>query len=231
MSTWAMCSANRSTGPTVPLPTLPAVLGRLHLVRHGEVANPRHVCYGDLPGFGLSPIGRAQAAEAAAYLAACGAGLLLTSPLQRAVETAEAIGRRLGLPAVSDLRLTEWRLGVRWNGVVWENLPTAFPGELEAYLDHPADLPFSPESLEEAARRIAALADELGEQHPGAAAVLVSHQDPVQAARLLLTGGDLGDLHRSKPGHAAVLTLSPGHPWREIACWEPAAAGSRFPPV
>ena len=207
------------------------MLGRLYLVRHGEVANPRHVVYGDLPGFGLSPLGRTQAAEAAAYLAGCGAGLLLTSPLQRAVETAETIGRRLGLPAVADLRLTEWRLGGRWNGVIWEDLPTTFPGELEAYLDHPADLPFSPESLEEAAQRIAALVGELGEQHPGAAAVLVSHQDPVQAARLLLTGGDLADLHRAKPAHAAVLTLSPGRPWREIACWEPAATGARFPPV
>ena len=61
--------------------------------------------------------------------------------------------------------------------------------------------------------------------------MLVSHQDPVQAARLLLTGGDLAALHRRKPGHAAVLTLSPGAPWRETACWEPAAAGARFPPV
>jgi broad specificity phosphatase PhoE len=226
-----MCSANRSTGPTVPLPTLPAVLGRLYLVRHGEVVNPRHVCYGDLPGFGLSPLGRAQAEEAAAYLAGLGADVLLTSPLSRAVETAEAIGRRLGLPAVADLRLTEWRLGARWNGVIWEDLPTAFPGELEAYLDHPADLAFSPESLAEAAQRIIAVVGELGEQRPGGAAVLVSHQDPVQAARLLLTGGDLAALHRHKPSHAAVLTLLPGDPWSEAASWQPAAAGARFPPV
>jgi len=157
--------------------------------------------------------------------------MLLTSPLLRAVETAEVIGRRLGLPAIPDLRLTEWRLGVRWNGVVWEDLPSVFPGELEAYLDHPAHLPFSPESLAEAAERIAALVDELGEREPGAAAVLVSHQDPVQAARLFLTGGDLATLHHHKPGHAAVVTLLPGDPWREAACWEPSVAGVRFPPV
>jgi broad specificity phosphatase PhoE len=207
------------------------VLAALHLVRHGEVENPRHVCYGDLPGFGLSPAGRRQAEAAAAHLAAGGADVLLTSPLQRAVETARAIGRHLGLEPVADDRLTEWRLGVRWNGVVWEDLPSVFPGELEAYLDHPADLPFSPESLAEAAQRIAALVGELGEQQSGAAAVLVSHQDPVQAARLLLTGGDLAALHRHKPSHAAVLTLLPGDPWYEAACWEPAAAGARFPPV
>ena len=143
------------------------MLAALHLVRHGEVANPRHVCYGDLPGFGLSPAGRRQAAAAAGYLAGTGADLLLASPLRRALETARAIGRRLGLEPVVDDRLTEWRLGVRWNGVVWEDLPAAFPGELEAYLDHPADLPFSPESLAAAAQRLVAVAAELGEAPPG----------------------------------------------------------------
>ncbi|MFH1330095.1 MAG: histidine phosphatase family protein [Actinomycetota bacterium] len=207
------------------------MLGRLHLVRHGEVANPRHLCYGDLPGFGLSPAGRLQSEAAAAYLAAAGAELLLTSPLQRAVETAGIIGRFLGLPAAPDDRLIEWRLGVRWNGVVWEDLPTAFPGELEAYLEHPADLPFSPETLAAAAERIVALVDEVGSRHPGAAVVLVSHQDPVQAARLLLTGRELAALHCRKPGHAAVLTFTPGAPWREAACWEPAVFGTPFPPV
>ena len=207
------------------------MLGRLHLVRHGEVANPRHVCYGDLPGFGLSPAGRAQAEQAAAHLGKLGATLLFTSPLQRAVETAAAIGRRLGRNPVVDPRLTEWRLAMRWNGVVWEDLPEVFPGEVEAYLAHPADLPFSPETLEAAAARVAALVEDLGRHHPGAAAVLVSHQDPVQAARLLLTGADLSALHQRKPSHAAVVTLAPGTPWREVSVWEPDVPASPFPPV
>jgi broad specificity phosphatase PhoE len=207
------------------------VLGRLHLVRHGEVANPRHVVYGDLPGFGLSPLGRAQAEEAADYLAGHRADLLLASPLQRAVETAEAVGRRLDLAPALHPALTEWRLGMRWNGVVWEDLPRAFPGELEAYLEHPTDLPFSPESLAEVAARVVALVDDLGRRHPGSTVVLVSHQDPVQATRLALTGGDPASLHRRKPGHAAVLTLEPGAPWREVAWWEPAARSTTFPPV
>jgi len=207
------------------------VLGRLHLVRHGEVHNPRHVCYGDLPGFGLSPTGRRQAAAAARHLAAGGADLLLTSPLQRALETGAIIGRRLGLAASPEPRLTEWHLAMRWNGVIWEDLPTAFPGELEAYLEHPADLAFAPESIADAAGRVLDLVKELGRRHPGATAVLVSHQDPVQAARIALTGGTLASLHHDKPGHAAVLTFVPGSPWREVSRWEPAATGARFPPV
>lgn len=226
-----MCSGKCSTGVPYRLPTLPAVLGRLHLVRHGEVANPRHLVYGDLPGFGLSTLGREQAEEAAGYLAGRGADLLLASPLQRAAETAAIIGRRLGLSPLLDPALTEWRLAARWNGVVWEDLPAAFPGELEAYLDHPHDLAFSPESLAAAGQRVIDLIAELGRRHAGATAVIVSHQDPVQAARLLLTGADLATLHRRKPGHAAVLTFVPGPPWQEAAWWEPARAGTRFPPL
>lgn len=231
MSTWAMCSAKWGTALPYLLPTLPPVLGRLHLVRHGEVHNPGHICYGDLPGFGLSATGRLQAEDAGSYLSSAGADLLLCSPLQRAVETAEILGRHLGLDPAADGRLAEWGLGVRWAGVVWEDLPSAFPGELEAYLEHPADLPFAPETIAGAAARVAALVDDLVRRHPGKVAVLVSHQDPLQAARLHLTGGSLATLHRHKPGHCAVLTLAPGSPWRLVKAWEPGVAGTRFPPV
>ncbi len=207
------------------------MLARLFLVRHGEVHNPDHLCYGDLPGFGLSPAGRRQARAAAAHLARAGADLLFCSPLLRAQETARIIGRRLGLTPVLDQRLTEWRLGMRWAGVCWEDLPAAFPGELEAYLDHPADLPFSPESIEAAAGRVAALVEELGRAHPGRRAILISHQDPIQAARLLLTGERLKNLHRDKPAHGSVLTLSPGSPWQPAAAWNPPGPAAPFPPV
>jgi broad specificity phosphatase PhoE len=207
------------------------VLRRLYLVRHGEVHNPGHLCYGDLPGYGLSAAGREQAHRAAVHLAASGADLLVSSPLARALETAAIVGRLLELAPSTDVRLTEFGLGRRWAGVVWEDLPRAFPGELEAYLQHPDDLPFSPESASQAAARVAAVAEELGRLQPGAVAVLVSHQDPIQAARLYLTGGSLAGLNQGKPGHGAVLTLLPGTPWRLESVWEPDAAGSRFPPV
>jgi broad specificity phosphatase PhoE len=225
-----MCSTSSGTAPPYPFPTLPPVLARLFLVRHGEVHNPRHLCYGNLPGFGLSRAGRRQAGAAADHLAPVGAALLLSSPLRRAQETAAIIGSRLGLLPGTDERLTEWGLGFRWAGTVWEELPPAFPGELEAYFEHPADLPFSPEPLAAAAERVVSLVDELGRTHPGAQAILISHQDPLQAARLCLTGGRLADLHVDKPSHASVLTLEPGPPWRLTDLWRPPGPAAPFPP-
>ncbi|MBU1227380.1 MAG: histidine phosphatase family protein, partial [Actinobacteria bacterium] len=64
------------------------MLGRLHLIRHGEVLNPDRLVYADLAGFHLGERGRAEAAAIAAYLAAEPIEVIAVSPLERAVESA-----------------------------------------------------------------------------------------------------------------------------------------------
>ena len=59
-----------------------------------------------------------------------------------------------------------------------------------------------------------------GDLHDGDV-VIVSHQDPVQAARLSLTGRDLAGLHLDKPQHGTAITLKPGNPWTELTDWTP----------
>jgi len=207
----------------------------LQLVRHGEVENPDHVVYADLDGFGLSVRGVAQAEAAAAYLALTPVALVVASPLQRAQETARVIASaHPDARFIVDDGLTEWRLGSRWAGTVWEDLPDRFPGELEAYLAHPEDLPFSPEPLEAAGGRFAAAAAEAFASIPAGDVVIVSHQDPVQAGRLTLTGRSFDNFHQHKPGHAAVITLTPPvdpeSRWRRSDWWEP-DQGPAFPPL
>jgi broad specificity phosphatase PhoE len=79
----------------------------VHLVRHGEVENPRQVLYGRLPGYHLSADGRMMAKAAAGFLAGRDVTVLLTSPLERAQETAEPIAEEFGLTPVIDERLIE----------------------------------------------------------------------------------------------------------------------------
>lgn len=82
---------------------------RFHLIRHGEVHNPTGVVYGRMPGFMLSERGRRQAADAAHWLAASGADVraIVTSPLERARETAAPVEAAFGLTASSDDDLLE----------------------------------------------------------------------------------------------------------------------------
>ncbi len=204
------------------------------LVRHGEVENPDRVVYSDMPGFGLSSRGREEAAAAAEYLAGQSVAAIYASPLERAQETAAFISERCGVPVTTRDDLTEWLAARRWKGVTWEDLPTAFPGELEAYLEHPADLPFAEESIAELGARIVSAVYEVTAAHTGENVVVVSHQDPIQAGRLVLRGLPLAGLHLNRPGHCDVLTLETGDPWLEVGHWVPDIEGHpppEWPPV
>lgn len=207
----------------------------VHLVRHGEVDNPGRVVYADLPGFGLSDRGRSEARAAARHLAGMGVDHICTSPLQRARETAAVISEATGAGVESRDDLVEWHLGRRWAGVTWEDIPARFPGELEAYLEAPTELDFSPESLQELAERIAGAVQEVAAvRGAGDSVVIVSHQDPIQAGRLALLEQPLSTLQANKPGHCDVITLEPGSPWRELAHWQPQVPGPQpaaWPPV
>ncbi len=79
----------------------------VHLLRHGEVENPRGIIYGRLPGYHLSANGRSMARAAADFFSERAVVALFCSPLERAQETARPVAERLGLDIVTDDRLIE----------------------------------------------------------------------------------------------------------------------------
>ena len=192
-----------------------------HLVRHGEVDNPQHVVYADLPDFVLSAKGRAQADATGRYLASHPIGQIVCSPLERALETAKILAGRTAAPIATDDRLLEWQLSSRWAGTGWDDLPEVFPGELEAYLADPHDLPFAPESLAAVAARVAACVAEWS-NHEGSQTVFVSHQDPLHSGRLLLTGAEPRQFHHNKPAHCSITSLRKNNTgWAVARYWYP----------
>src|SRR5258708_19658525 len=94
----------------------------VHLLRHGEVSNPSGVLYGRLPGFHLSTEGEHMAKAAAAFLAGRDVTLLLSSPLERAQETAAPVAAQFGLEVRVDERLIE-----PWNHFQGERFDVGFP--------------------------------------------------------------------------------------------------------
>lgn len=65
----------------------------IHLIRHGEVYNPRQILYGRLPRFRLSETGRRQAMAAGRHLKNRRLQAVFSSPMLRARQTAEEILR------------------------------------------------------------------------------------------------------------------------------------------
>jgi len=79
----------------------------VHVMRHGEVHNPEKVLYGRLPDFHLSERGRRQAQSAADWLARNDVVYVVSSPLERAGETAAPIAAVHGLSIDTDEDLIE----------------------------------------------------------------------------------------------------------------------------
>ena len=156
----------------------------VHLVRHGEVENPKGVIYGRMPGYHLSERGRKQAEAAADRLADADLGVLWASPLERAQETAQAIGsRHPGIEIVTDERIIE-------SGTTVEGVGRS----AMAFLRSPRHWwhfrnPWGPswgESFNDIRARMVAAIEDAVEQADGKEVAVVSHQTPVLVARLAL---------------------------------------------
>jgi probable phosphoglycerate mutase len=79
----------------------------LYLVRHGQTESSKRRAYSGRSDVPLTARGREQAREAARQLAGAGVGAIFTSPLSRALDTAQAIAEATGAPLTIDERLTE----------------------------------------------------------------------------------------------------------------------------
>ncbi|HYK27705.1 MAG TPA: histidine phosphatase family protein [Streptosporangiaceae bacterium] len=153
----------------------------VHLVRHGEVDNPRGVLYGRLPNYHLSEAGRLMAKAAADFLAGRDVTVLRSSPLERALETAAPIAAELGLSIEIDERLIE-----PWN--YFEGMKFAVgDGALRKPRHwHALRNPFVPswgEPYQQVAARMLAASLDAARAAAGHEAVCVSHQLPIWITR------------------------------------------------
>ncbi|HKB29219.1 MAG TPA: histidine phosphatase family protein [Streptosporangiaceae bacterium] len=158
----------------------------VHLLRHGQVDNPRRVLYGRLPGFHLSDEGLLMAKATARHLATRDITALFSSPLERARETAEPLSEQFGLPIVIDDRLIE--AGNHFEGFTF--------GVGDGSLRRPKHWlmlrnPFRPswgEPYSEIAARMLAAMATARDAARGHEAVCVSHQLPIWVARRAVEG-------------------------------------------
>lgn len=182
------------------------MITRVHLVRHGEVFNPGRVLYGRLPGFRLSAAGERMAELAAASLDGRDVRLLLTSPLERAQQTAEPFAKVLDLAPRVDDRLVESASRFEGRTVAgWRSFAT--PSALRLLTN-----PFRPswgEPYADIAHRMLAVATAARDEVLGHEAVLVTHQLPVYVLRRFVEGRRLfHDPRKRQCGLASITTLT-----------------------
>ncbi|HET8601069.1 MAG TPA: histidine phosphatase family protein [Segeticoccus sp.] len=195
----------------------------VHLLRHGEVDNPSGVLYGRLPGYHLSPLGREMAQMVGTYLADNDVAVVVSSPLERAQETAAPIAEPHGLAVRLDDRVIE-------GGNYFEGLTFGVgDGSLRQPRHWPRlTNPFRPSwgepYVEIAERMLSAIADARTAAR-GHEAVIVTHQLPVWVARCRLEGRRLWHDPRRRQCSLASLTslIYVGDELSSISYTEPAA--------
>jgi ribonuclease H / adenosylcobalamin/alpha-ribazole phosphatase len=150
------------------------------LLRHGQTAlsvERRFAGRGDVP---LTDVGREQASLAAAALAERGGiGAVVTSPLGRAVETAEAVAQRTGAMLAVEEDLAETDFG-SWEGLSFGEVMDRWPDEMTAWLADAKAAPPGGESFAAVAARVDAALDRLLAAYRGQKVVVVSHVTPIK---------------------------------------------------
>ncbi|MDX6741764.1 histidine phosphatase family protein [Actinocorallia sp. A-T 12471] len=201
----------------------------VHLLRHGEVHNPRGVLYGRLPDFHLSEDGHLMAKAAADFLGRRDIAAVYTSPLERAQETAAPLAEATGLTPIVDDRLIEAENV--FEGEVFTMGRLADPRVWPRFRN-----PFSPswgEPFEVVARRMNSLTEDARRAARGHEAVCVSHQLPIYTARRRAEGLRLWhDPRRRQCGLASVTSLIfEGETLARVDYHEPAAHLIKGPTV
>jgi ribonuclease H / adenosylcobalamin/alpha-ribazole phosphatase len=167
------------------------------LLRHGQTpmsVQQRYAGRSDVP---LTDVGVQQAAAAAKRLASAGIGVIVTSPLLRAVQTAQEVAAVTGAAVVTDDGFRETDFGA-WDGLTFAEVRERWPSEVSTWLADPDVAPPGGESFAEVSARVTAALRRVLADREGQQVLIVSHVTPIKtlvAAALLAPSAALFRMH------------------------------------
>jgi alpha-ribazole phosphatase len=149
---------------------------RFILIRHGETdwnKDDRFRGRSDIP---LNERGRAQSEQISRVLANEKIAAVYSSPLPRAMQTAEPLAQKLGLSVQARADLLDIDYGA-WEGMPRDEIQAKFHDLYEVWLKAPGRVRFpGGESTRQVRNRVENLLRELSEDHLGETVALVSHR-------------------------------------------------------
>jgi broad specificity phosphatase PhoE len=179
----------------------------VHLIRHASYDQLGRVLAGRTEGHALNATGRAEAARLAEVLAERKLAAVVSSPMQRARETAAIIAASHRLAVLEIAGLNEIDFG-EWTGMTFEALRDAPGWAAFNTFRSTAPIPGGETMLAAQARAVAAVAG-LAARFPEAEVAAVSHGDIVKAVVAHALGVPLDLFHRIEiqPASRSVIAL------------------------
>jgi len=178
------------------------------LVRHAAHDRVGTMLCGRMPGVRLGESGRAQARALAQRFARENVASIHTSPLERAVETAEPIAASIGKVAERSSDLIEIDFGA-WSGKSFDIL-SGDPHWSAWNSSRSTNRAPGGETMLDAQVRIVCAIEQLRNLHLGQSVILVSHGDVIKAALLYYLGMPIDSHMRLEISPASITTLVVG---------------------
>ena len=182
------------------MPTSYSLLTKvLYLVRHGEIQSNLDKVYAGWSEEPLTARGKEQAREAANRILNLNLNLNLsaffTSPLRRAVQTAEIIGETIGCLPVAEKAFKEMKMGP-WEGLAEEEIERQHPLDWNTWNTKPAELVLQGrETLRQVLDRVLEGVQRIRRQSVSKSVLIVTH---VAVIRVLLLHAKRRDLNEYK---------------------------------
>jgi ribonuclease H / adenosylcobalamin/alpha-ribazole phosphatase len=178
---------------------------RLLLLRHGQTELSVQRRYSGRGNPALTEVGRQQAEAAARYLSQRGGiAAVLSSPLQRAYDTAATAAKALGLDLAVDDDLIETDFGA-WEGLTFAEAAERDPELHRRWLRDTSATPPGGESFDGVLDRVCRARERIIAAHQGATVLVVSHVTPIKMLLRLALDAGPGVLYRL---HLDLASLS-----------------------
>jgi broad specificity phosphatase PhoE/ribonuclease HI len=178
---------------------------RFMLLRHGQTELSTQRRYSGRGNPALTDVGRRQAEAAAQFLGQQGGiAAVITSPLQRAYDTAASAAKALGLDVSVDDDLIETDFGA-WEGLTFGEAAERDPELHRRWLRDTSVMPPGGESFDSVAERVRRAQARIINEHGGETVLVVSHVTPIKTLLRMALDAGAGILYRL---HLDLASLS-----------------------
>ena len=177
----------------------------IFLVRHAAHDRVDKVLCGRMPGVSLGHLGRAQAERVAERLSRDDLSAIWSSPLDRALETAEPIAAASSLAVEVTAGLSEIDLG-EWTGRPFEELDPD-PRWRSWNSERASGQAPGGERMQAVQDRVSAALEEMRFRYPGGRVAAISHADVIKSALCWILGLSLDRLHALEVEPASVSSV------------------------
>ena len=178
---------------------------RFLLLRHGQTELSTERRYSGRGNPALTDVGQRQAEAAATYLGQRGGiAAVITSPLQRAYDTAAKAAKALNLDVTVDDDLIETDFGA-WEGLTFTEAAERDPQLHRSWLRDTSIEPPDGESFDSVADRVQRVRARIISEHAGETVLVVSHVTPIKTLLRLALDAGPGILYRL---HLDLASLS-----------------------